>query len=77
MEDVAFRSEDAVAGKPAMAEVFVEYEKRLRKNMAMDFDDLLFNMYRLLRTAPDVAEKYKQRFRYIMVDEYQDTNHAP
>lgn len=76
MEDVAFRSEDAVAGKPAMAEVFVEYEKRLRKNMAMDFDDLLFNMYRLLRTAPDVAEKYKQRFRYIMVDEYQDTNHA-
>ena len=76
MEDVSCRSEDAVAGKPAMAEVFVEYERRLKKNMAMDFDDLLFNMYRLLMSAPDVAEKYKQRFRYIMVDEYQDTNHA-
>lgn len=76
MEDVSFRSKDAVAGRPATAEIFVEYEKRLRKNMAMDFDDLLFNMYKLLLMAPDVAEKYKQRFRYIMVDEYQDTNHA-
>lgn len=58
------------------AEIFRHYEDRLRANNAMDFDDLLLNTIRLLRNNPDVLEKYRQRFRYVMVDEYQDTNRA-
>ncbi|MEE1097797.1 MAG: 3'-5' exonuclease [Bacteroidales bacterium] len=75
-EDPIRRTEDAVAGKPAIAELYLEYERRLKRAVAMDFDDLLFNLYRLLTLDPSVADKYSQRFRYIMVDEYQDTNHA-
>ncbi len=55
--------------------VYKDYEKELRKNNAMDFDDLLLNAYHLLRDNPDVLEDYRRRFRYVMVDEYQDTNH--
>ncbi len=73
-EDMVRRTEDAVAGKPLIADLYLEYERRLRKNMAMDFDDLLCNFYKILTIDPSAAEKYKQRFRYIMVDEYQDTN---
>lgn len=75
-EDPIRRTEDAVAGKPAIAELYLEYERRLKRAVAMDFDDLLFNLYRLLTLDPSVADKYSQRFRYIMVDEYQDTNHV-
>jgi DNA helicase-2/ATP-dependent DNA helicase PcrA len=56
--------------------MYQEYEKRLQKNNAMDFDDLLLNMIRLLRTKPEVLERYQEQFRYIMIDEYQDTNKA-
>ena len=56
--------------------IFQEYEKRLVKNNAMDFDDLLLNMIRLFRNRPDVLERYQEQFRYIMIDEYQDTNKA-
>lgn len=56
--------------------IYQEYEKRLQKNNAMDFDDLLLNMIRLFRTKPDVLERYQEQFRYIMIDEYQDTNKA-
>ncbi|MEJ8787670.1 DNA helicase PcrA [Dorea sp. ICN-14282] len=57
-----------------IAEVYVEYEKQLRANNALDFDDLLVKTVQLFQTQKDVLEYYQERFRYIMVDEYQDTN---
>ena len=57
-----------------IAKVYKEYEKQLRANNALDFDDLLVKTVQLLETQPDVRENYQERFRYIMVDEYQDTN---
>ncbi len=56
--------------------VYEAYEKALRANNAMDFDDLLNNMIYALRASDDILEKYQERFRYILVDEYQDTNRA-
>lgn len=58
------------------AEIYIRYEERLRANNAMDFDDILLNMIRLLQRYPEILQKYRERFRYIMVDEYQDTNRA-
>ena len=58
------------------AQVYVELERRLRAANAMDFDDLLVRTLELLRTRPEVLDKYQERFRYISVDEYQDTNHV-
>lgn len=60
--------------KQKIAKVYREYEKQLRANNALDFDDLLVKTVQLLQTQPDVLEYYQNRFRYIMVDEYQDTN---
>ena len=57
------------------AELYLLYQRRLQSCNAMDFDDLLFNTVRLLQGDPTTAERYRQRFRYLMVDEYQDTNH--
>ena len=57
-----------------IAKAYREYEARLRANNALDFDDLLVKTVQLLDTQPDVRESYQERFRYIMVDEYQDTN---
>ncbi len=59
-----------------IAEVYTEYQARLLKSGAMDFDDLLVNTVRLLRTCPDVLAHYQDRFLHILVDEYQDTNIA-
>ncbi len=59
-----------------MAEVYREYQKRLKSNNALDFDDLIVLTCELFRTCPDVLHLYRQRFQYIMVDEYQDTNTA-
>ncbi|HYF02321.1 MAG TPA: UvrD-helicase domain-containing protein [Patescibacteria group bacterium] len=56
--------------------IYHEYEKRLRANNAMDFDDLLLNMIRVLKNQPEVLKKYQELFKYILVDEYQDTNRA-
>lgn len=56
------------------AEVYIQYEKRLLTNNAMDFDDLLMLTVKILEEFPEVREKYQQRFSYIMIDEYQDTN---
>ncbi|MDP2181125.1 MAG: DUF3553 domain-containing protein [Actinomycetota bacterium] len=58
------------------ARVYSRYRKRMRDACAMDFDDLLVNAHRLLAENPDVLEAYQDRFRYILVDEYQDTNHV-
>ncbi len=57
-----------------IAKVYWEYEKQMRSNNALDFDDLLVKTVQLLETQPDILEYYQERFRYIMVDEYQDTN---
>ena len=59
-----------------MAEIYRLYQQRLRTAAAMDFDDLLFNMNRLLENHPEVCAKYQDLFEYILVDEYQDTNYA-
>lgn len=79
-EDYATNSEiqmqDKTAGKPLVGEIFMKYRTRLFKNSAMDFDDLLYYMNILLRDFPDVLYKYQQKFKYILVDEYQDTNFA-
>lgn len=58
----------------SIADVYAMYQKRLKEADAMDFDDLLFNTVKLFKTVPEVLEYYQNRFKYIMVDEYQDTN---
>ena len=60
--------------KQKIAQVYREYERQLHANNALDFDDLLLKTVQLFQTQPDVLESYQERFRYIMVDEYQDTN---
>ena len=59
-----------------VADVYEYYERELRKNNALDFDDLLLVAVKLLQTNAAVLDKYSHRFRYVMIDEYQDTNHA-
>ncbi len=61
-------------GRQKIAKVYWEYEKQLQANNALDFDDLLFKTVQLFQTQSEVLEYYQERFRYIMVDEYQDTN---
>ena len=60
----------------AIAEIFTQYQAALRKNNAFDFDDLLAETVYLFRSFPEIAAQYQRRFRHILVDEYQDTNHA-
>ena len=67
---------DSSAGKPLTGKIYSQYQHRLKRAAAMDFDDLLFNMNILIRDFPDVLYKYQQKFQYILVDEYQDTNYA-
>ena len=69
------KSADSPNDKKA-AQVYLELERRLRAANAMDFDDLLVRTLELLHTRPEVLDKYQERFRYISVDEYQDTNHV-
>ena len=59
-----------------VAEVYASYRQRLAVSNALDFDDLIMRTVEMLQTLPDVAEHYRRRFRHILVDEYQDTNHA-
>ena len=74
--DYEVQRRDADAKLPAVGQIFLAYEQRCRQANAMDFDDLLVMTYRLLRDNSDVCQKYQQRFQYILVDEYQDTNFA-
>ncbi|RXR23037.1 ATP-dependent helicase [Flavobacterium stagni] len=67
---------DAMSKRPRMGEIYQAYVDRCFKAGAMDFDDLLLKTNELLNLYPDVLAKYQDRFRYIMVDEYQDTNHS-
>ena len=68
--------QDAAARMPQLGEVFNAYNEKNFRAGAMDFDDILLNTYLLLRNFPEVLAKYQDRFRYILVDEYQDTNRA-
>lgn len=63
-------------GQKKIAQVYEEYQKRLKGSNALDFDDLIVKTVELFRSCPDVLDYYQERFRYIMVDEYQDTNTA-
>ncbi|MCI9341220.1 MAG: UvrD-helicase domain-containing protein, partial [Dorea sp.] len=69
-----YRRAEGDFSKRKIAEVYEEYEKQLRANNALDFDDLLVKAVQLFQTQADVLDHYQERFRYIMVDEYQDTN---
>ncbi|MDT4912230.1 MAG: ATP-dependent helicase UvrD/PcrA [Pseudonocardiales bacterium] len=64
------------ATEKVLAEVYTRYQSRLREAHALDFDDLIMATVGLLQNHPDVAEHYRRRFRHVLVDEYQDTNHA-
>ncbi|MCL2198719.1 MAG: UvrD-helicase domain-containing protein [Defluviitaleaceae bacterium] len=71
--------ERGVAGdfrKSNIAEIYAFYQKRLKDSNALDFDDIIFKTVELLSQHEDIRQKYESRFRYVMVDEYQDTNHA-
>jgi len=70
------QAEDRQSGKPYISKIFKSYENRCMRAGAMDFDDLLYKMNVLLRDFPDLLNKYQHRFKYILVDEYQDTNYA-
>lgn len=70
------QEQDNAARMPLLGEIFKAYNERCFRSGAMDFDDILLNTYMLLRYHPETLAKYQDRFRYIMVDEYQDTNHA-
>lgn len=72
----AYSAEAGNLSERLTAKVYQDYEQRLRANNAMDFDDILLSMIHLLQLFPDIREKYNERFRYVMVDEYQDTNRA-
>ncbi|MDR1792700.1 MAG: UvrD-helicase domain-containing protein [Bacteroidales bacterium] len=61
---------------PETGNIYLTYTQRLKQADAMDFDDLLFNMYLMLRDFPELLDKYQKKFKYILVDEYQDTNYA-
>ncbi|HEX9509972.1 MAG TPA: UvrD-helicase domain-containing protein [Puia sp.] len=74
--DYALQQEDMRANRPAIAQIYMAYAKRCLKNGAMDFDDLLVNMYKLLKNFPESLHKFQHKFKYILIDEYQDTNPA-
>ena len=76
INDWALQQEDARNNRPMIGQIFDHYAKRCFKNGAMDFDDLLYNMYLLLKTVPEALSKYQRKFKYVLIDEYQDTNPA-
>lgn len=73
-EDYYLQQEDQRTNRPAIGKIYKLYADRCYKNGAMDFDDLLLKMYELLNTFPEVLLKYQHKFRYVLIDEYQDTN---
>ncbi|MBX3240835.1 MAG: UvrD-helicase domain-containing protein [Chitinophagaceae bacterium] len=74
--DYYIQQEDMRSQRPAIGKIYDAYVKRCFKNGAMDFDDLLVKMYELLKNFPDALSKYQRKFKYILIDEYQDTNPA-
>ena len=76
INDYGLQQEDMRANRPMTGQIYDAYCKRCYKNGAMDFDDLLLKFYLLLKTHPESLSKYQRKFKYIMIDEYQDTNTA-
>ncbi len=74
--DQGLRGDDVRARIPSLYEIYKVYAERCRLANAMDFDDLLVNTYRLFKENPDVLQQYASRFRYVLVDEFQDTNYV-
>lgn len=74
--DYGIQQEDTRANRPAIAQIYEAYAKRCFKNGAMDFDDLLLKFYELLKNIPESLARYQHKFKYILIDEYQDTNPA-
>ena len=72
--DWTLQQEDARSNRPQIGSIYKAYSRRCFKNGAMDFDDLLYKMYLLLSGYPEALSKYQHKFKYIMIDEYQDTN---
>lgn len=68
--------DDAQHKRPALKDIYIRYSERCKQANAMDFDDLLVYTYMLLRNHEDIRQKYIERFQYVLVDEYQDTNYA-
>ncbi|MGI6219405.1 MAG: ATP-dependent helicase [Bacteroidaceae bacterium] len=76
MEDRAAYEQDLRDGFPFFRDIYARYAQRLQQSSAMDFDDLLMKTYQLFDQHPEICARYRERFRYILVDEYQDTNYA-
>ncbi|MFD0414130.1 ATP-dependent DNA helicase [Streptomyces sp. NPDC127108] len=76
IDEEDFSAQAADGFEKTLAQAYAMYQSRLREANALDFDDLIMTTVNLLRAFPDVAEHYRRRFRHVMVDEYQDTNHA-
>lgn len=74
--DYGIQQEDMRANRPAIGQIYDAYVKRCFKNGAMDFDDLLLKFYELLKNIPEALAKYQHKFKYVLIDEYQDTNPA-
>ncbi|MFD8092772.1 DNA helicase PcrA [Streptomyces malaysiensis] len=76
IDEETFAGQAADGFEKTLAEAYVMYQARLREANALDFDDIIMTTVNLLQAFPDVAEHYRRRFRHVLVDEYQDTNHA-
>ena len=76
LADADFKRADVLAGIPAVGEIYLRYKNRCRNANAMDFDDLLVETYLLFKSNDAVRLHYLDRFKYILVDEYQDTNYV-
>ena len=74
--DFDLKEYDEIAQRPLFGKIYLEYTKRCFKSNSMDFDDLLVKTNELLNKFPEILAKYQDRFRFILVDEYQDTNHS-
>ncbi len=74
--DYSIQQEDTRSNRPAIAQIYEAYAKRCFKNGSMDFDDLLLKFYELLKHFPESLHKYQHKFKYILIDEFQDTNPA-
>ena len=75
-QNTEITSTDRSTGRPFIGEIYTTYQNRCFRSFAMDFDDLLFKTNVLLKQFPETLHKYQDKFKYILVDEYQDTNHA-
>ncbi|MFI9721451.1 DNA helicase PcrA [Streptomyces sp. NPDC052396] len=76
IDEESFAAQAADGFEKTLAEAYAMYQSRLREANALDFDDIIMTTVHLLQAFPDVAEHYRRRFRHVLVDEYQDTNHA-